>query len=410
MSEVDLSPLPDSLRTVFGDIPLIANQSQEVQDAMREARERRVDEIKSTVANGEKIEWSRFPIALQEKGPVFVEPQEAMTISAESVVPYCTPNDRKYLEDKRIDPAQMTIVYPSLATPPNNQHSVAIIDREGVRALQEGYTSLEKYFGPKGEIDSPDVLINSKAKNPDKQQADKARIWQRNAIVLNETQDVMAALEYMIIVPPEHTDDKSPIVVLSSLVRVEDEYKGKGARQIITGSMVSDATQLGKKLGIKDREVLLLGEIEPLSIFEEQAHNHLNGHDQKPDKDILCRLKAFQKSGRSMVCIERDGVPVPYYSQPELRPKEEWTDGSPKLINLALILLRYNTKTKEYIFNNSIPKGELLSGVYALREVYNRSVDPDAMKQYDAMISRLEEMVQNVEDVPLSYDFATPKV
>lgn len=411
MSEVDLSSLPDSVGTVFGDIPLIVKQSLEVEEAMKKETIRKATERKRQAENGEEIVFTKSPIVLQEKGPVFIEPQEATTVSAESVVPYCTPNDKQYIKDRRIDTGKMTIKYPSLATPPKDPHIVAVIDREGIRAMQKGYTELKQYFGPKGEIDSPDVLIDAKARDPDKQLTHETRIWQRDANVVDETNNFVAAFEYMIIVPPENSDALSPIVILLALIKVDDRHKGGGARQIIHGAMAADATELGEKLGMGNREIVLLAEVEPLSEYGGSRSNSTNTQADvaKPDEDRPRRLKAFQNSGGSMVQVEANGEPVPYYAQPELRPRKEWTNGIPKPIDLNLILWRYDTKKQEYITNNSIPKSELLSSVRALREVYRRCVEPEALEQCNDMLAHLEDMLKDVEDVPLSYDFATPK-
>lgn len=217
------------------------------------------------------------------------------------------------------------------------------------------YSRLWKEFGPQGEIESRQVLIDRLRWDPAKIQSNSSLLYEMMAVL--KDQEFVAARDHTAIVCTQSSPEITPeVIVHLSHSLIEPLYRGQGMAGWLRAWPLQTARRALSAAGLPlQSPVTLVAEMEPMlpNSIPHQA-----------------RLRSYEKAGFLMV------DPAQFdYLQPDFRdPKViDSTGGGPQPLHLRLVIRRVNHEAENLMEGSKLTR--IISALYHMYQTTFRPQD-----------------------------------
>lgn len=218
--------------------------------------------------------------------------------------------------------------------------------------FEEGYRRLWAEFGPKGEMETRDVIAERLAWDPRRSEGDCALLYEM--LVVRRRGEVVAVRDHTAILRRE----AGVVVVHLSHVLVEPALRGSGLAAWLRALPVATARRCAALAVGGDVAVTLVAEME---------------RDDGVTPAVVRRLRSYAKAGFSLV----DPARVDYH-QPDFRSAAEIDASACAPIRLSLVIRRVGREQERSVSGAEV--AELVDALYRMFGLHQRADDMQATR------------------------------
>lgn len=220
-------------------------------------------------------------------------------------------------------------------------------------AFEEGYRRLWTEFGPKGEMESRDVIAARLAWDPRRPEVDCALLYEM--LVVRRRGEVVAVRDHTAILGR----GAAVVVVHLSHVLVEPALRGSGLASWLRALPVTTARRCATLAAGGDVPVTLVAEME---------------RDDGVTPAVVRRLRSYAKAGFSLV----DPTRLDYH-QPDFRSAAEIDASACTPLRLSLVIRRVGREQERAVAGAEVAL--LVDALYRMFGVHQRPADMDVVRR-----------------------------